>query len=116
MLASATLSYGTAAAAIGLIGFALGVEYDLMAFFIARYFGMRSYSAIYGVLYVFFSLGAGFGPLLFGLDFDRHGSYRIALLTAIVVLLGAALSFLTLGRYRDFANDPDVVEALAATA
>jgi MFS family permease len=112
LLATATISYGIAALSICLIGFALGVEYDLMAFFIARYFGLRSYSAIYGVLYVFFSLGAGFGPLVFGIDFDRHGSYRLALITAVVVLLGAALSFLTLGRYRDF--DDGVPEAVPA--
>jgi predicted MFS family arabinose efflux permease len=105
LLATATISFGIAALSILLIGFALGVEYDLMAFFIARYFGLRSYSAIYGVLYVFFSLGAGFGPLAFGVDFDRHGSYRLALITAVIVLLGAALSFLTLGRYRDFEDE-----------
>ncbi len=112
LLATATMSYGVAALSICLIGFALGVEYDLMAFFIARYFGLRSYPAIYGVLYVFFSLGAGFGPLAFGMDFDRHGSYRLALIAAVVVLLCAALSFLTLGRYRDF--DDAVPEAAPA--
>jgi len=50
LLARATHDYPAAAISIGLIGFALGVEYDLMAYFVARYFGMRSYAAIYGVL------------------------------------------------------------------
>ncbi len=102
LLASSDLTFARAAWSISLIGFALGVEYDLMAFFIARYFGMRSYTAIYGILYVFFSLGAGFGPLLFGLDYDRHGSYHLSLLGAVAALLVTGFSFLTLGRYRDF--------------
>jgi MFS family permease len=106
VLASAALTPAMAAFAIGLIGFALGVEYDLLAFFIARYFGMRSYSAIYGILYVFFSLGAGFGPLAFGLDFDRHGTFRLSLLGAVIVLLITGTLFLTLGKYRTFAPQP----------
>jgi MFS family permease len=106
LLASAVLTIPVAAFAICLIGFALGVEYDLMAFFIARYFGMRSYTAIYGVMYVFFSLGAGSGPLVFGLDVDAHGSFRLALLSAVGVLLITGLLFLTLGKYRTFAPHP----------
>ena len=104
LLASAALTPAMAATAIGLIGFALGVEYDLLAFFIARYFGMRSYTAIYGILYVFFSLGAGFGPLAFGLDFDRHGNFRLSLLGSVAVLLITGTLFLTLGKYRNFAS------------
>jgi MFS family permease len=106
LLASAALTPAMAAFAIGLIGFALGVEYDLLAFFIARYFGMRSYTAIYGILYVFFSLGSGFGPLVFGLDFDRHGNFRLSLLGSVAVLLITGTLFLTLGKYRTFAPRP----------
>ena len=106
LLASAALTPAMAAFAISLIGFALGVEYDLLAFFIARYFGMRSYTAIYGILYVFFSLGAGFGPLAFGLDFDRHGTFRLSLLGAVIVLLITGTLFLTLGKYRTFVPQP----------
>jgi predicted MFS family arabinose efflux permease len=106
LLASAALTPLLAGFAICLIGFALGVEYDLLAFFIARYFGMRNYTAIYGILYVFFSLGSGFGPLVFGLDFDRHGSFHLSLLGAAAVLLITGTLFLTLGKYRSFAPQP----------
>lgn len=100
------IGFGTAALAIFLIGFALGIEYDVMAFFVARYFGLRSYAAIYGILYVFFALGSGFGPLGFGWDYDVHGSYDLALKASFVLLLVAASSFLLLGRYRVFADEP----------
>jgi len=102
LLAGTVLTPQVAAFAICLIGFALGVEYDLMAFFIARYFGLRSYTAIYGILYVFFSLGAGLGPLVFGLDFDRHGNFHLSLLAAVAVLLITGTLFLSLGKYRIF--------------
>jgi MFS family permease len=106
LLSGTALDYSTAAVAIFLIGFALGVEYDVMAFFVARYFGLRSYAAIYGTLYVFFSIGAGIGPLGFGRDFDRHADYRWSLTISAVMLVAGAAALLTLGRYRRFADEP----------
>jgi MFS family permease len=113
LLAQPTLSAPGAMLSIVLIGFAVGVEYDLVAFFVARYFGMRSYTAIYGVLYVFFSIGAGVGPLLFGWCFDRTGSYRLILDVAFGVLIASGLSFLALGRYR-YRRQPDIPFPAAA--
>lgn len=99
---SAAMDPQTAAIGIFLIGFALGIEYDLIAYLVARYFGMRAYSSIYALLYVFFSLGAGTGPLLMGADFDRHGSYDLSLGIGAVLLVVAAASLLLLGKYRSF--------------
>jgi predicted MFS family arabinose efflux permease len=103
LLAHGPIAYGTALFCIWLIGFAAGVEYDLMAFLVARYFGMRAYSTIYGSLYGCFALGAGVGPLLFGRAFDETRSYSHMLLIAAVILIAAAAMLLTLGRYRRFA-------------
>lgn len=102
ILASDTLSFEMAAAAILLIGFALGVEYDLIAYLIARYFGLKSYTAIYGILYVCFAVGSGAAPLLYGHDFDAHGTYHLSLLTSSAALVVAAALLLLLGRYRQF--------------
>ena len=94
---------------IFLIGFAAGVEYDLMAFLTARYFGMKSYSTIYGALYAFFALGAGMGPVMFGKFFDKAGSYSAILqISAVMFIVGAAM-LLLLGRYRIF-TQPDHTE------
>ena len=81
MLSQGTLDGGaTTATAIMLIGFALGVEYDLMAYLLGRYFGLRSYTINYAILYVFFSLGAGFGPPYVMRGHARlQGSYAPAL-------------------------------------
>jgi predicted MFS family arabinose efflux permease len=100
LLAQPALSAPAATVSIVLIGFALGVEYDLMAYLVARYFGMRSYTVIYGVLYVFFAIGSGFGPLIFGWSFDRTGSYRLILNISFAMLILCGASLLALGRYR----------------
>jgi predicted MFS family arabinose efflux permease len=102
LLAGGALDSGTARFSIFLIGFAAGVEYDLMAFLTARYFGMKNYSAIYGSLYGFFALGAGIGPVVFGKSFDKSGSYAGVLLTSAVMLVVGAAMLLLLGRYRQF--------------
>lgn len=114
LLAQPALSAPAATVSIVLIGFALGVEYDLMAFLVARYFGMRSYTAIYGVLYVFFAVGSGFGPLVFGWSFDRTGSYHTILNIAFALLLLCGGALLLLGRYRyRLGQDSDADRAAA---
>lgn len=103
LLAHGPLTPTTALVSIVLVGFAVGMEYDLMAFFVARYFGMKSYTQIYSLLYVCFALGAGIGPAAFGWSFDRTGSYDTVLMGSFGALVFGALAFLALGRYRSFA-------------
>lgn len=114
ILAHGPLAFTGALLSIFLIGFAVGVEYDLMGYFVARYFGMRSYTVTYGILYVFFSLGAGAGPLVFGKSFDRLGSYDMILTVSSALLAGGAAALLTLGAYRRF--EPVPAEAAASLA
>ena len=88
-----------------LIGVALGVEYDFMAYMVARYFGMKAYAAIYGALYGFFALGAALGPIWYARMFETAGSYDEALfLGALMTLVGAAL-LPSLGRYPEFSAE-----------
>jgi len=102
LLSLGTLGYGSAALSIFLIGFAVGVEYDLLAYLTSRYFGLRSYATIYGFLYVFFGIGAGVGPMLFGWAFGMDHSYAPILRIAFVSLAVSALCLLALGRYPRF--------------
>jgi MFS family permease len=88
------------------------VEYDLIAYLVARYFGMRSYTTIYGILYMCFGVGAGFAPAIFGWGFDRAHSYNPVLAAAAGLLLVSVLALLTLGRYR-FAASATLQESLA---
>ena len=105
MLAQGDISFLTAAAAIMILGAAAGVEYDLMAYLVSRYFGILHYAAIYGFLYGFFAVGAGFGPYFFGRSFEITGSYDTILKIASVLFLVGAIPLLLLGKYRDY-NEP----------
>jgi MFS family permease len=105
MLAGGALTTAQAAGAVFLIGFALGIEYDLIAYMVSRYFGNRAYSATYTALYVAFTLGAGSGPMLMGWDYDRHHSFALSLTLSAVVLAVSAVSLLAMGRYRTFTQD-----------
>jgi predicted MFS family arabinose efflux permease len=104
LLAGQSLGMEAAALSICLIGFSVGVEYDLLAYLTARYFGLRSYATIYGFLYVFFGIGAGVGPAIFGWAFDRDKTYTPIFDVAAVSLALSALCLLALGRYPRFRN------------
>ena len=110
LLAQADLSFAVAAFAIMVLGMAAGVEYDLMAYLVSRYFGVANYAAIYGFLYGFFALGAGVGPWVFGQAFESTGSYDGVLNIAAFLFLAGALPLLLLGKYRDFHEAPVVSE------
>ena len=75
LLQTADPTYVTTAFSIVLLGFAAGIEYDLLAFIVSKYFGIRHYAAIYGMLYAFFAAGAGFGPAIYGRMYQATGSY-----------------------------------------
>ena len=53
-----------------LCGMGIGAEIDLMAFFISRYFGLKAYGKIYGVMFALFNIGTGLGPALSGRSFE----------------------------------------------
>lgn len=99
ILSQPTVSESEAMAAILLLGFAGGVEGDLLSYLIARYMGVRSYGAVYGTIFGLFALGAGAGPSLIGFAYDRLGSYAQILLACAWLLVLAAGLLLSLGRY-----------------
>ena len=102
MLAQPEYGFAYAAVAIMILGAAAGVEYDLMAYLVSRYFGLLHYAAIYGALYGFFALGAGIGPAVFGQAYDATGSYDSILKISSILFLAGALPLLMLGKYRDY--------------
>lgn len=101
LLSGDVLSYSTALIAVVLLGVAAGMEYDLLAYLVSRYFGIRSYAAIYGCLYAFFGMGSGFGPAVFGRIFESTGSYNFALYWSMWAFIFCSLGLLLLGPYRD---------------
>jgi MFS family permease len=102
----------TATVAILMIGFGAGVEYDFMAYLVSKYFGMKSYSAIYGALYGFFAAGAGFGPTIMNNFADSNG-WDWTLTKSAILLFVFTIPLLFLGRYRyeSIALDESVARA-----
>jgi nitrate/nitrite transporter NarK len=82
-----------------LLGGSLGAEVDMLAYLTSRYFGLRNFARIFGVLFGAVMLAMGAGPLIFGAIFDRTGSYDLMLWAAAPVCALAALLTLALRPY-----------------
>lgn len=93
------VSFFMACIAILLLGIVSGVEFDLMAYLVSRYLGMRSYATTYATLYGIFVVGAFVGPSLFGYAFDSMGTYSGILQACALLLVGGAAIILFLGPY-----------------
>jgi MFS family permease len=80
--------------ALVMIGFSIGAEIDMMTFLTSRYFGIRHFGEIYGVLFASLLIGTSIGPLLFAWAFDTSGSYvGILWIAAGVTGIAAILCF-----------------------
>lgn len=82
-----------------LVGVGAGAEFDIAAFLIARYFGMRDYGRLFGVHLGMITAGAALSPLLFALLYKITGGYSAMLLFSGVCFVIGPLLLLTLGGY-----------------
>jgi MFS family permease len=87
-------------------GFALGAEYNLVAYISSRYFGLKSFGVIYGVMFGIFSLGQAILPPLIGKIYDVHGSYTIALIVIGTAFFCSAALLQFLKPYPDWTAQP----------
>jgi MFS family permease len=91
---------GLAFVAAVLVGLGQGAEFDIMAYMVSRYFGLRAFGEIYSYAFAAFTLGGVIGPLLMGIGFDATGSYSLVLAGFVVATLMAAGLMTQLGPYR----------------
>jgi MFS family permease len=82
------------------IGLASGTEVDMIAFLTSRYFGLRRFGQLYGLLFAIFTAGPAIGPYVMGLSFVQLHSYTPALILFSVALGGASALILCLGPYK----------------
>ena len=82
------------------IGFASGTEVDMIAFLTSRYFGLRRFGQLYGLLFAVFTAGPAIGPYLMGLSFVRLHSYAPVLILFSLGLGIASALVLCLGPYK----------------
>lgn len=99
------------------LGLGIGAEVDLMAFFVSRYFGLRDYAKIYGLMFALFGVGTGVGPALSGFSFDWFHSYLPIFMVYEAMLFVTCAIFLRLGPYPYPARPEEFgAAALKATA
>ena len=70
----------------------------LLPAIVSETFGAKRYPVVVGYVNVFFTLGAGIGPVIAGAIYDITGSYRVAFL--LVAILSAATIVLALSALR----------------
>jgi predicted MFS family arabinose efflux permease len=101
LLLSTVASTGGALAAAVLVGLGLGAEADLTPYLLTRYFGLRSFSTLYGFTWTAYALAGALGPVLMGKAFDATGSYQALLLLLGGATFVSAALYLLLPRYPD---------------
>jgi len=86
-------------AATALCGIGAGAEFDIAAYLVARYFGLRDYGRLFGIHLGLVTIGSAVAPFGFAALLRASGGYGPLLtLCALACLIGPAL-LLTLGRY-----------------
>ncbi|MGB7762907.1 MAG: MFS transporter [Bryobacteraceae bacterium] len=100
LLAGAS-SFSVGVGAAALIGFGMGGEGDVTPYLLSRYFGLRSFSTLYGFTWTAYAIAGAVGPVIMGRAFDSTGSYRALLMQLAVMTLAAASLMLFLPRYKE---------------
>ena len=90
-LLAAAESWSGGLLAAALLGFGSGGEADVVPYLLARHFGLRSLSTLYGVNWMAWGIAGAVGPLLMGLAYDATGSYERVLLAFAGVTFATAL-------------------------
>jgi len=84
-----------------LLGGSLGAEVDMLAYLASRYFGLKCFAQIFGVLFGAVMIAMGLGPVAFGFVFDLTGSYQAMLAVGAGLCLLASSLVLTLRPYQE---------------
>ncbi|HEY4356926.1 MAG TPA: MFS transporter [Acidobacteriaceae bacterium] len=98
-----------------LLGVGLGSEADVAPYLLARYFGRKHFSVLYGLTWTAYAVGGATGPMVIGHLYDRAGAYQPRFIVGLAgVALAAAVVSLLLRRDRNHVAEPDA--NLLATA
>ncbi|HWA93835.1 MAG TPA: MFS transporter [Terracidiphilus sp.] len=85
----------TALLGAAILGVGLGSEADVGPYLLARYFGRRHFSVLYGFTWTAYAIGGATGPLWIGHLYDGAGAYlpRFIVYLAMVAFGAVVLSF-----------------------
>src|SRR5947209_4552670 len=72
-------SASTGCVGAALIGLGMGGEADTTPYLLSRYFGLSSFSTLYGISWTAYAIAGAVGPVIMGRAFDLTGSYQVLL-------------------------------------
>jgi len=78
----------------------MGGQADVTPYLVGKYFGLRSFSTLYGLTWTAYAIAGAIGPGIMGKAFDVTRSYQVLLSQLALLTLAAALLMLFLPRYR----------------
>jgi predicted MFS family arabinose efflux permease len=108
---SSAQSLGAGILGAVLIGIGMGGEADVTPYLLSRYFGLRSFSVLYGTTWTFYAIAGAIGPVLMGKAFDLTGSYEALLVRLAFGTFAVGALMLLLPRYA--ARDPEEAASAA---
>ncbi|HEY3917787.1 MAG TPA: MFS transporter [Stellaceae bacterium] len=98
--------FGTLLIAGTLIGAGTTGEGSVVPYFLTRYFGLKAFASIYGLMWGVAAVANGIQPVILGRIFDTTGSYSWGLLYCEACVFLVAMCFFALPRYRFAARLP----------
>ncbi|MGC2620071.1 MAG: MFS transporter [Acidobacteriaceae bacterium] len=105
-------TFSAAGPAAFLAGLGGGCELDLIPYMLRRYFGLRAFSSLYGLVYSAYAVAGAVAPLILGHVYDTTGSYTRTFNIFCTVTVIAAFAMFALPAYRfaahaAFTNESD---------
>ncbi|MEJ8567978.1 MFS transporter [Elongatibacter sediminis] len=90
------------------VGLATGSEISEISYLVSRYFGLKAFGLINGILFASFQLGSGIGAYAMGAWYDHAGNYLDALWVVTGLVVISTILIATLGPYPRQASRPAV--------
>jgi predicted MFS family arabinose efflux permease len=100
-----------------ILGVGLGSEADVGPYLLARYFGRRHFSVLYGLTWTAYAIGGATGPLWIGHLYDRAGAYlpRFIVYLAAVAFGAVILSFFLQSDQESIKSEREITANAAVT-
>jgi MFS family permease len=90
--------------AVGLVGVGAGAEFDVAAFLVAKFFGLKDYGRLMGFHQALITVASAMAPLLFAAMYKASAGYQAMLLYCIFATAVGGAMLLSLGRPPEFSG------------
>ncbi len=88
------------------VGLATGSEISEISYLVSRYFGLKAFGLINGIMFAAFQLGSGAGAYAMGVYYDRAGDYLGALWVVTGLVVISTILIVLLGPYPTTERNP----------